>query len=104
MIDKMMQGQYDLEEEFIEVNTQKEVLAKQLYDNAEKQTDLLKLVEQLTEKVNRLETQPLQGQGFITSSSQNVSNPFGNLSISFQVKADIEIGKFSGIEPMPNGV
>ena len=36
----------------------------------------------------------------MTSSSQNVSN-FGNLSTSFQVKADIDIGKFSGIEPTP---
>ena len=33
------------------------------------------------------------------SSSQNVSNPFGNLSTSFQVKADIDIGKFNGTEP-----
>ena len=97
-----MQGQYDLEEEFKEVTTQKEVLAKQLHDNAEKQTNLLKIVEQLTEKVNRLETQSLQAQGFMTSSSQNVSNPFGNLSTSFQVKADIDIGKFSGTEPTPS--
>ena len=31
----------------------------------------------------------------------NVSNPFGNLSTSFQVKANIDIGKFSGTEPTP---
>ena len=37
----------------------------------------------------------------MTSSSQNVSN-FGNLSTSFQVKADIDISKFSGTEPTPN--
>ena len=100
-IDKLLQGQYDLEEEFKEVTTQKEVLAKQLTDNAEKQTNLLKVVEQLTEKVNKLETQPLHTQGFMTSSSQNVSNLFGILSTSFQVKADIDIGKFSGTEPTP---
>ena len=41
----------------------------------------------------------LHTQGFMTSSSQNISNPFGNLSTSFQVKADIDIGKFSGTEP-----
>ena len=35
----------------------------------------------------------------MTSSSQNVSNPFGNLSTSFKVKADIDIGKFSRTEP-----
>ena len=48
--DKLLQGQYDLEEEFKEVTTQKEVLAKQLTDNAEKQTNLLKVVKQFTEK------------------------------------------------------
>ena len=46
--------------------------------------------------------QPLHTQGLMTSSSQNVSNPFGNLSTSFQVKADIDIGKFSGTEPTPS--
>ena len=100
--DKLMQGQYDLKEEFKEVATQKEELAKQLSANIEKQTNLLKVVEQLTEKVNKLETQPFYAQGFMTSSSQNVSNPFGNLSTSFQVKADIDIGKFSGTEPTPS--
>ena len=101
-IDKLMQGQYDLKEEFKEVATQKEELAKQLSANVEKQTSLLKVVEQLTEKVNKLETQPFHAQGFMTSSSQNVSNPFGNLSTSFQVKADTDIGKFSGTEPTPS--
>ena len=62
----------------------------------------MKVVEQLTEKVTKLETQPLHTQGFMTSSSQNVSNPFGNLSTSFQVKADIDIDKFSGTEPTPS--
>ena len=38
----------------------------------------------------------------MTSSSQNLSNPFGNLSTSFQVKADLYIGKFSGTEPTPS--
>ena len=71
-------------------------MAQQLTENAEKHTNLLKAVEQLTEKVTKLEMQPLHTQGFMTSSSQNVSNPFGNLSTSFQVKADIVIGKFSG--------
>ena len=98
-IDKLKQGQYDLEEEFKEVVTQREEFARQLNDNIEKQSNLLKVVEQLTEKVSKLETQLLQTQGFMMSSSQNVSNPFGNLSTSFQVKADIDIGKFSGTEP-----
>ena len=76
-------------------------MTQQLNDNTEKQTNLLKVVEQLTKKVAKLETQPLHTQGFMTSSSQNVSNPFGNLSTSFQVKANIDIGKFSGTEPTP---
>ena len=46
--------------------------------------------------------QPLHTQGFMTSSSQNISKPFGNLLTSFQVKADIDISKFSGTEPTPS--
>ena len=101
-IDKLKQGQYDLEEESKEVVTQEEEFAKQLNDNVEKQTNLLKVVEQLTEKISKLETQPFQTQRFMTSSSQNISDPFGNLSTSFQVKADIDIGKYSGTEPTPS--
>ena len=71
-------------------------------DNEEKQTILLKVVEQLTEKITKLETQPPHTQGFVTSSSQNLFNPFGNLPTSFQVKADINISKFSGTEPTPS--
>ena len=71
-----------------------------MLDHDVTQRDLLKTVEQLTEKVTKLEMQPLHAQGFLTSSSQNVST-FGNLSTSFQVKADIDIGKFSGTEPTP---
>ena len=98
----MKQSQYDLKEEFKEVVTQREEFARQLNDNVEKQTNLLKVVEQLTEKVSKLETQPFQTPGLMTSSSQNVSNPFGNLSTSFQVKANIDIGKFCGTEPTPS--
>ena len=50
------------------------MLTQQLNDNTKKQTNLLKVVEQLTEKVTKLETQPLHPQGFMTSSSQNVSS------------------------------
>ena len=101
-IEKLKQDQYDLEEEFKEVTTKKERLTQQLNDNAEKQTNLLKVAEKLTEKVTKLNMQPLHTQGLMTSSSQNVSNPFGNLSTSFQVKVDIDIGKFSGSEPTPS--
>ena len=101
-LDKLKQGQYDKQDELDQVVTQKEKLAQQLNDNDEKQMNLLKVVEQLIEKVTKLEMQPLHTQGFITSSSQNVSNPFGNVLTSFQVKADIDIGKFSGTEPNPS--
>ena len=97
---KLKQGQCDLQEEIDQVATQEEGLIQKITNHDEKQVDLLEVVKQLTEKVTKLETQPLHTQGFMTSSSQNVSN-FGNLSTPFQVKADIDIGKFSGIEPTP---
>ena len=90
--EKFKQGQCDLQAEF--------EFKQKLIEQDIKQGSLLKAVEQLTEKVTKLEVQPLHTQGFMTSSSQNVSN-FGNHSTSFQVKADIDIGKFSGIEPTP---
>ena len=101
-MDKLKQGQNDLQSELDHVTAQKEKLAQQLNDNDEKQMNLLKVVEQLNDKVTKLETQPLHTQGFMISSSQNLSNPFGNLSTSFQVKADIDISKFSGTEPTPS--
>ena len=79
---------------------QKSTLKRQMVEQDVKQDNLLKADEQLTEKVTKLEMQPVQPQGFMTSLSQNVSN-FGNLSTSFQVKADIDIGKFSGTKPTP---
>ena len=91
-LEKFKQGQYDLQAEF--------EFKQKLIEQDINQGSLLKAVEQLTKKVTKLEVQPLHTQGFMTSSSQNVSN-FGNLSTSFQVKADIDIGKFTGIEPTP---
>ena len=99
-LEKLKQGQYDLQEEVEQVAAQKETLKQKILDHDAKQCNLLKTVEQLTEKVTKLGTQPLHAQGFMTSSSQNVST-FGNLSTSFQVKADIDIDKFSGTEPTP---
>ena len=42
------------------------------------------------------------GKGFTTSSAQNLSGSFGNMTTSFQVKADLDLGKFSGMEPVPS--
>ena len=72
---KSKQGRYGLPEEADQVATQKETLKQKILDHDAKQHDLLKTVEQLTEKVTKLEMQPLHAQGFMTSSSQNVS-PF----------------------------
>ena len=95
-LEKLKQGQYDLQEEFKQMAAQKSTLRRQMA----KQDKFLKTVEQLAEKITKLEMQPVQSQGFMTSSSQNVSH-FGNLLTSFQVKANIDIGKFSGTEPTP---
>ena len=59
-------------------------------------------MDKLTDKVQRLETQPVSGKGLVTSSAQNLSNTFGNLATSFQVKVDLDLGKFSGMEPVPS--
>ena len=59
-------------------------------------------MESLNDKIQKLETQPVGGKGFITSSVQNLSGSFGNLTSSFQVKADLDLGKFSGMEPVPS--
>ena len=99
-LEKLKQGQYDLQEEFEQMAAQKSTLKQQMVEQDVKQDNLLKTVKQLTEKVTKLEMQPVQPQGFMTSSSENVSH-FGNLSTSFQVKADIDIRKFSGIELTP---
>ena len=97
---KLEQGRYDLQEKADQVAAQKETLKQKILDHDVQQHNLLKTIEQLTEKATKLEMQPLHVQGFMTSSSQNVST-FGNLSTSFQVKADIDISKFSGTEPTP---
>ena len=99
-LEKLKQGQYGLQEEFEQMAAQKSTLKGQMVEQDTKQDNLLKAVKQLTEKVTKLEMQPVQPQGFMTSSSQNVSN-FGNLLTSFQVKANIDIEKFSGTEPTP---
>ena len=65
---KIKQDQYDLQDELDQVAAQKEKLPQQLTDNDEKQTNPLRVVEQLTEKVTKLETKPLHTQGFMTSS------------------------------------
>ena len=73
-----------------------------MQDYVGRQKELEKLVENLTDKVQKLETQPVSGKGLITSSSQNLMSSFGSLTISFQIKADFDLGKFSGMEPVPN--
>ena len=61
-----------------------------------------KLVEGLNEKIQKMEMQLISGKVISTSSAQNLLGSFSNLTTSFQVKADLDIGKFSGTEPVPN--
>ena len=90
------------EERLQQMDREKDKLEQEARDYAGRQKELGKLVESLTDKVQKLETQPVSGKGLVMSSAQNLSNSFGNLTTSFQVKADLDLGKFSGTEPVPN--
>ena len=90
------------EERLKQMDREKDKLEWEAQDYAGRQKELEKLVESLTDKVQKLETQPVSGKDLIMSSAQNLSNSFGNLTTSFQVKADLDLGKFSGTEPVPN--
>ena len=90
------------DEEMSQMDREKDRLEQNTPDYAGKQKELEKLVGNLTDKVQKLETQPVSGKGLVTSSTQNLSNSFGNLTTSFQVKAYLDLGKFSGMEPVPS--
>ena len=98
-LEMLKQGQYDLHEEVGQVPAQKEALKRKMLDHDVKQRDLLKTVEQLTEKVTKLETQPLHAQGFMTSSSQNVST-FGNLSRPFRSRLTLTSVNSVALNPL----
>ena len=100
--EKVFEGDKGVDEEMRQMGREKDRLEWNPSDYAEKQKELKKLVENLTAKVQRLETQPVSGKGLVTSSAQNLSNTFGNLTTSFQVKADLNLGKLSGMEPVPS--
>ena len=85
-----------------ELQEEKVKLEQETQDYSGKQRNLEKIVEGLSEKIQKIETQPISGKGFSTSSAQNFLGSFGNFTISFQVKADLDIGKFSGTEPVPD--
>ena len=85
-----------------ELQKEKVKLEQEIQDYSGKQRNLEKIVEGLSEKIQKMEMQPISGKGFSTSSAQNLSGSFGNLTTSFQVKADLDIGKFSGTEPVPD--
>ena len=85
-----------------ELQEEKVKLEQEIQDYSGKQRNLEKIVEGLSEKIQKMGTQPISGKGFSTSSTQNLSGSFGNLTTSFQVKADLDIGKFSGTEPVPD--
>ena len=90
------------EEGLKQMDREKDKLEWEVQDYAGRQKELEKLVESLTDKVQKLGTQPVSGKGLVTSSTQNLLNSFSNLTTSFQVKADLDLGKFSRTEPVPN--
>ena len=77
-------------------------MEQEIQEYSGKQRNLEKLVEGLSEKIQKMEMQPISGKGFSTSLAQNLLGSFGNLTTSFQVKVDLDIGKFSGTEPVPD--
>ena len=85
----------DLQEEKVK-------LEQEIQDYSGKQRNIEKIVEGLSEKIQKIEMQPISGKGFSTSSAQNLLGSFGNLTTSFQVKVDLDISKFSGTEPVPD--
>ena len=100
--EKVYEGDKGVDEEMRRIDREKDQSEWNPSDYAEKQKELEKLVENLTDKIQRLETQPVSGKGLVTSSAQNLSNTFGNLTTSSQVKADLDLGKISGMEPVPS--
>ena len=100
--EKVYEGDKGVDEGMSWMGREKDRLEQNTPDYARKQKKLEKLAKNLTDKVQKLETQPVSGKGLVTSSTQNVSNSFGNLTTSFQVKADLNPGKFSGMEPVPS--
>ena len=73
----------EVEERLRQMDREKGKLKQDMQDYVGRQKDLEKLVESLTDKVQKLETQPVSGKGLITSSAQNLSSLFGNLTTSF---------------------
>ena len=100
--EKVHKGDKGVDEEMRQIDREKDQLEQNTSGYAEKQKELKKLVESLTDKVQRLETQPVSGKGLVTSSTQNLSNTFGNLTTSFRVKVHLDLGMFSGMEPVPS--
>ena len=100
--EKVYEGDKGVDEGMSLVDREKDRIEQNTPDYAEKQKELKKLVENLTDKVQKLETHPVSGKGLVTFSAQNLSNSFGNLTTSFQVKVDLDLGKFSGMEPVPS--
>ena len=72
-----------------ELQKEKGKLEQEIQEYSGKQRNLEKIVEGLSKKIQKMEMQPISGKGFSTSSTQNLSGSFGNLTTSFQVKVDL---------------
>lgn len=92
-----------LRDQLDRVLEQEERLQQEVLDYTGKQEELCKLVEKIGIHLQKVESQPVSGVtgGFMTSSTQNFHSSLGNTTAQFQVKADLDLGKFSGADPVP---
>ena len=78
-------------------------LSKNLGQYVQQQSKLAELIEGIGHQLERLESnsiQNIQGRDFQTLTQGMSKNPVRGTN--FQVKADLDIGKFSGVEPTPH--
>ena len=92
-----------LKEQVEQLVIRKDELARNLGQYAQQQNKLSELIEGIGKQLERLESnsvQNIQGRDFHTPTQGIADNCVGGTN--FQVKADLDIGKFSGVEPTPH--
>ena len=92
-----------LKDKIDRIASKEEELSKSLGHYVQQQTRLSELMEGIGHQLERLESssmQNIQGKDFSTPVAQRSEEPVKGAN--FQVKADLDIGKFSGVEPTPH--
>ena len=92
-----------LKEQVEQLAIRENELARNLCQYAQQQNKLSELIEGIGHQWERLElnsVQNIQGRDFHTLTQGIADNHTGGTN--FQVKADLDIGKFSGVEPTPH--